>query len=116
MHKAPTLPNDHSINSSNEFINNLFPTNHINHRSHPSSFSPIYSRNYKGIKHYDNEEEEADLNLETDSTLNSFHGMEDDEMMMGVVEGDEEEVTLKLANPTSDYMYLLNATNESQQD
>lgn len=96
-------------------MNNLFPTNHINHRNNPSNFSPIYSRNYKGIKHYDNEEEE-DLNLETDSTLNSFHGMEEDEMMMEEVEDDEEEVTLKLANPTSDYMYLLNATNDSQQD
>ena len=53
------------------------------------------------------------MNLETDSTLNSFHGMEEDDMMMDEVGDDEEEMTLKLANPTSDYMYLLNATNES---
>jgi hypothetical protein len=48
--KSPTISNvvntmlHDSINSSNEFINNLFKKENLS-----SNFSPIYSKNYKGM-------------------------------------------------------------------
>ncbi len=92
------------MNSSNEFINGLFKREDDAELNYREQFSPIYSKNFKTVKHVNF--------VETDSCE-----MEDAETLIE----DVERKKCDFESSSRNYMYLLNTdefnrTTESQEN